>query len=301
MAKKKINSEKAWQIAAHIVMIVFSIIVVVPFALLIIASFTDNQWAAVNGFSFTPKEWSLQAYEYIAGQWKTIGHGYLMTIIVTVIGTILSIMITSMFAYGLSDETLPGYKILNLMVVFTMLFSGGMVASYYCWTNIFYVRNTIWALLLPGLLMNAFNVILVKNYYRFSIPHEMIEAAEIDGASQFKIFWKIVFPLSVPITATIGLMTALNYWNEWQNGLYYLTERGGSQYYTIQIIMNKINENLSFLSQNTTGAAAINVADLPSTTVRMAIAIIGILPIMIVYPFFQRYFVKGITLGGVKG
>ena len=130
----------------------------------------------------------------------------------------------------------------------------------------------------------------------------MIEAARIDGASEIRIFWKIIFPLSAPIIATIGLMTGLAYWNDWTNGLYYLTERGGGHLYTIQILLNKINESISFLASNASGSSGnVNVANLPTTTVRMAIAIVGVLPIMIVYPFFQKYFVKGITLGGVKG
>ncbi len=298
---KTYSDEKRWLAASHIILIICSLLVIVPFLLLVIASFTDNSWAAVNGFRFFPKEWSVSAYTYISTQWATIGRGYLMTIIVTAIGTFGSIMLTSMYAYGLSVETLPGSKILNFLTVFTMLFSGGIVASYFCWSNIFHVRDTIWALILPNLLMNAFNVILVKNYYKFSLPGELLEAARIDGASEFGVFWKIVFPLSVPIIVTIGLMTGLLYWNDWTNGLYYLTERGGSDLYTIQILLNQINENITFLTQNTSSSVSVNVAELPTTTVRMAIAIVGVLPVMIVYPFFQRFFVQGITLGGVKG
>ncbi len=298
---KTYSDEKRWLAASHIILIICSLLVIVPFLLLVIASFTDNSWAAVNGFRFFPKEWSVSAYTYISTQWATIGRGYLMTIIVTAIGTFGSIMLTSMYAYGLSVETLPGSKILNFLTVFTMLFSGGIVASYFCWSNIFHVRDTIWALILPNLLMNAFNVILVKNYYKFSHPCELFESARIDGASEFGVFWKIVFPLSVPIIVTIGLMTGLLYWNDWTNGLYYLTERGGSDLYTIQILLNQINENITFLTQNTSSSVSVNVAELPTTTVRMAIAIVGVLPVMIVYPFFQRFFVQGITLGGVKG
>lgn len=295
------SDERRWYVAANVVLIIFSILILVPFVLLIIASFTDNKWAAANGFTFFPKEWSLEAYRYISNQWATIGRGYLMTIIVTAVGTFLGIMITSMYAWGLSDNNLPGVKILNFLTVFTMLFSGGIVASYYIWTNVFHIRDTIWALILPGLLMNGFNVILVKNYYKFSIPGELVEAARIDGASEFKSFWKIVFPLSLPITVTIGMTTGLMYWNDWTNGLYYLTERGGSQYYTVQIILNQINNNLQFLTQNASNVASVNVGELPSTTVRMAIAIVGVLPVLVIYPFCQKYLVKGITLGGVKG
>jgi putative aldouronate transport system permease protein len=156
------------------------------------------------------------------------------------------------------------------------------------------------ALIFPNLLMNAFNIILVKNYYNSSVPDSLKEAARIDGAGEFRIFYNIVFPLSKPIIATIGLMTAISYWNDWTNGLYYLTERNGSQYYTIQIVLNTVNENINFLASHAGEMGGISVASIPSTTVRMAIAVVGVLPILLIYPFFQKYFVKGITMGGVK-
>lgn len=287
------------QIIAHSVCGLFALMALLPFILLIITSFTDNAWATANGFSFTPKEWSLDAYRYIAVQWNMIGKAYLMTIVVTAIGTTISILITTLFAYALNQTDIPGMKIFSFMLVFTMLFNGGLVATYYTYVNYFNIRNTLWALVIPGLLMNAFNVILVRNYYSSSIPISMIEAARLDGASEFGIFCKIVMPLSLPIIATIGLMTGLMYWNDWQNGMYYLTERGGGYLYTIQIILNNINENIQVLLRNASSMGGMNVK-MPSTTVRMAIATVGILPILIIYPFFQKYFVKGITLGGVK-
>lgn len=287
------------QTIAHIVCGLFALLALLPFVLLIVASFTDNTWATANGFSFFPKEWSLEAYRYIAAQWDTIGRAYVMTIIVTAVGTFLSILITTLFAYAISQKNIPGMKVLSFLMVFTMLFNGGLVATYYTYVNYFHIRNTIWALVVPNLLMNAFNVILVRNYFVNSIPYSLIEAARLDGASEFGIFGRVVLPLSIPIIATIGLMIGLAYWNDWQNGLYYLTQRDGSQYYTIQIILNNINENINALLQNSSATGNMNVR-MPSTTVRMAIATVGILPILVIYPFFQRYFVKGITLGGVK-
>lgn len=287
------------QLLAHIVCGLFTLLALLPFILLIVASFTDNTWATANGFSFFPKEWSLDAYRYIAGQWSTIGRAYVMTILVTVIGTACSIFITTLFAYAICQTEVPGMKLLSFMMVFTMLFNGGLVATYYTYVNYFHIRNTVWALIVPNLLMNAFSVILVRNYFMNSIPYSLIEAARLDGAGEFRIFFHVVMPLSVPIVATIGLMTGLCYWNDWQNGLYYLSERGGGQYYTIQIVLNNISENINALLQSSSVTGGMNIK-LPSTTVRMAIATIGILPILLIYPFFQRYFVKGITLGGVK-
>jgi putative aldouronate transport system permease protein len=279
-----------------------ALLALAPFILLAIASFTDNLWATSNGYSFFPRKWSLEAYRYIGFRWEQLGRAYMMTIIVTAIGTTASVFITTPFAYAISEPGIPGMKGVSFLLIFTMLFNGGIVATYYSYVRIFHIRNTIWALLVPNLLMNAFNVILVRNYFQSSIPPSLKEAARIDGASEFRIFAQIMMPLSLPIVATIGLMTAIHYWNDWINGMYYLTERGGSQYYTIQIILNNINENIQILLQNASAAASmgINLAQMPSTTIRMAIATMGIIPILVMYPFFQRYFVKGITLGGVK-
>ncbi|MDO5423703.1 MAG: carbohydrate ABC transporter permease [Eubacteriales bacterium] len=293
------REDRITQSVSHAVMIFASLLVLIPFLLLVIASFTDNTWAAANGFTFFPKKWSLDAYRYIWQQWQTIGRAYLVTIFVTAVGTLLSIALTTLMAYGTSQEQVPGMRVLNFLILFTMLFNGGLVATYYSYVNLFHIRNTIWALIVPNLLMSAFQIILVRNYFRTGIPPSLSEAARLDGAGEFRIFVKVVLPLSKPILATIGLMTGLAYWNDWQNGLYYLTERGGSSYYTIQVILNNINNNIQSLQQNASALGSMNIK-LPTTTIRMAIAVVGILPILLVYPFFQQYFVKGITLGGVK-
>ena len=207
-----------------------------------------------------------------------------------------------MFGYGLTVRGLPGRKVLLIMVVISMLFNGGIVASYFVYTNVINIRDTYFALLLPGFLMTGFNVILVNNYFKNSVAEELLEAARIDGSSEFRVYWKILFPLSVPILATIGILTAIMYWNDWTNGLYYLSARDGQKYYTIQLILNQINNNVNFIATNAAQMGmTLDTSKIPSTTVRMAIAAVGILPLLIAYPFFQKYFVKGISLGGVKG
>lgn len=296
--KKK--DELKWSIISNGILLIFALAAVLPFILLVMASISNENIVMTNGYSFLPQGFSLDAYRYIFSQAGTIGRGYINTMIVTLIGTALSMLITSMFAYALSNERLPGAKILNFLCIFTMLFSGGQVASYYVWSRIFNIRDTIWGLVFPNLLMNAFNVVLVKNYFTFSIPSSLKEAARIDGCGEFKIFWKIVMPLSIPINATIGLMTGLIYWNDWVNGLYYLTARDGSKFYTIQIILNQINDNITWLASGAAAMTTVSTGHFPTTTTRMAIAVIGIVPIMIIYPFLQRYFVKGITIGAVK-
>jgi putative aldouronate transport system permease protein len=298
----KSPEETITQILAHAILISICLFALFPFALLVISSFTDNESAIIYGYSFTPKKWSIEAYSYIVREWRTLGRAYGITILVTCLGTALSLLLTSMLAYALSKDDLPGKNILMFLVIFPMLFNGGIVSTYLVYNNIFKIRNTIWALIVPGLLMNGFSVILVRNYYRSNIPQALFEVARLDGIGEVTVFIKIVVPLSLPIFATIGLMTAIAYWNDWINGLYYLTERGGGHLYNIQNILNRINENISFLASNISrmGGQTVSTAQLPSATVRMAVAAVGIIPILAVYPFFQKYFIKGITIGAVK-
>ena len=296
-----VSHNKIGQFFMHLICVLLCIACVAPFILLIVSSLTEEATLMRNGYSFWPEVWSLETYLYILRKGSTILRAYGITVFVTVVGTVVSILITLMFSYPLSRKELPFRYQLSFFVFFTMLFNGGIVTTYYVWTNYFNIRNSFWALVLPNLLMSAFNVMLVKNYFKFSIPESLLEAARIDGAGEIRIFAKIVMPLSLPILATIGLMTAITYWNDWTNGLYYLTDRGGSHLFTIQLVLNKINENINFLAQNASAlGSGVDVSSIPTTTARMAIAVVGILPILIAYPFFQRFFVKGIMLGGVK-
>lgn len=292
------KSKRGWNVAANIVMCVLCFLALAPFVLLIIASFTDETVAMTQGYSYFPAKFSMAAYEYIVAQWKMLGRAYLMTIVVTAIGTSVGLIITALLGYMLSERNLPGRRILNFYVVFTMLFNGGLVPTYIMYVGTFHIKNTIFGLIIPNLLLSGFNVMLVRNYFENSIPRDLYESARIDGASEFQTFLNVALPLSTPILATVGMMMGIAYWNDWQNGLYYLGP-DGKQFYTIQNILNNINENIAFLASNAT--TGVSLADLPTATVRMAIAVVGVLPIMIVYPFFQKYFAKGITMGAVKG
>lgn len=276
-------------------MILLSLMAVLPFILLVTASFTDNNTAVREGYSYLPSVWSLEAYQYILKNAAMIFNAYKMTILSTLIGTAGGVLMTCLFSYMLSQKELPGRKVLTFIVLLTMLFNGGLVPTYLVYSSTFHIKDTIWALVVPNLLMNGFNIILVKNYFENSIPGELYESARIDGAKELCIFFRIALPLSKPIMATIGLLMGITYWNDWQNGLYYLNDKS---LYTIQNVLNQINQNIAYLAQT---SVSVNVADLPTATARMAIAVIGILPVLIVYPFFQKYFVKGITMGAVKG
>lgn len=289
---------KRWQVAAHIVMVLLSVLALAPFVLLVIASFTEENVALKYGYSYLPRAWSLDAYAYIAQNASTFVRAYGMTILVTVVGTVVSIVLTALTAYVLSKRQLPGVAALNLIVIFTMLFNGGLVATYISYVTLFHIKNTVLALIVPSLLMNAFSVMLVRNYFSNNIPEEIYESARIDGASEMLIFFRLVLPLSVPILATVGLMAGIAYWNDWQNALYYIDDKS---LYTIQAVLNSINESISALTSLGGSSAGVTAADLPSTTIRMAVAVVGILPILCVYPFFQKYFAAGLMAGSVKG
>lgn len=299
----KTKEYKITQVITNMICSIAAICAIVPFVLLIMSSFTDNEWASVHGFNFWPGKWSLEAYRYIVMKWEMIGHAYMMTILVTILGTGICLFISVLFAYGISKTQIPGMTVVSFLLIFTMLFNGGLVSTYYCYSQIFHIKDTIWALVFPNMLLNAFNVILIRNYFVTSIPVSLEEAARIDGAGEFRILGSVILPLSKPIMATVGLMTGLGYWNDWMNGLYYLTARGGSKYYTIQIVLNNISDDIRALAaaaSSSSGSLATAAMKMPSTTIRMAIAVVGILPILVIYPYFQQYFVKGITLGGVK-
>lgn len=290
------NHHHAMTRSAHAVLILLTLAAIVPFVLLIIASFTDNNVAITEGFSFFPSKWSTDAYQYIVNEKDTMLRAYGITIVVTLIGTTLGLLISVMLAYSLANSDLPGRNFMTFFVTLTMLFNGGLVPTYLIYTNVFHIKDTLTALIVPNLLMNGFNVILIRNYFATGVPTVLYEAARIDGASEFYIFYRIALPLSKPILATVGLLMGIAYWNDWQNGLYYLND---TSLYSIQNILNRINENISFLASNST--SGVKISDLPTSTIRMAIAVIGILPIVCIYPFFQEYFVRGIAVGAVKG
>ena len=296
---RTITDEKRFRCFSTIILAILAAITLLPIILIVIASFTKEQDLIEYGYSYLPKELSLDAYYYMVKQKTMILRSYGVSIFATLIGTLLSVILTTMLAYPMSRKDFRYRNILAFFVFFTMLFHGGIVSSYIMWTNLFHIKNTIWALIFPNYLVTAFHVFLVRNYYANNIPDSLIESAKLDGASEYTIFLRIMIPLAVPSVATISLFTGLCYWNDWTNGLYYVTE---TKYYGIQNLLIRIMNNIQFLKSGTTstllGTAAV---DLPGTAVRMAMAVVGILPIVMIYPFVQKYFIKGVIIGAVKG
>jgi len=291
------TTNKKVQIIANLVMICATAFTVIPFLLLFAASLTDSTEIALNGYSFFPAKLSLEAYAYIWNEKQQIFRAYAITIFTTVVGTTISLLITTLYAYALSKPSFIGKKFFSLFLLFTMLFNGGLVPTYTMYTRYLGIKNSIWALIVPSLLMSAMNVILVRSYIQNNIPLSLTEAAYIDGANEYRIFAQIVCPLSKPILVTIGLFIGVGYWNDWTNGLYYVTD---NKLYSIQQLLNNMLKNIEYLSSNS-AAMASTIIDVPKSTVRMAIAVVGILPILVIYPYVQKYFVKGIALGAVKG
>lgn len=296
---QRIKGERGMEVAAHIVMVILSLLAIAPFLLMLSGSFTSDNALVKTGYRFIPPEFSAAAYRYLFSEASQIGRAYLITIIVAASGTLLSLLISSMAAFALSQKQVPGLKAIFILFLIPMLFNGGIVASYINYTNIFHIKDTIFAYIVPNYLVSVFNIILIRNYIGSSLPDSLLEAAEMDGASMPRIYFTMVLPLSKPILATTGLLTAVAYWNDWVNGLYYIND---SRLYTVQVLLDQMNKNVQFLSAHSNNAAMGGASStLPTISIRMAIAVVGILPIVILYPFFQNYFKSGITMGAVKG
>ena len=296
-----VDRSKTFQIIANAVMILLVLFCLVPFALLIVSSITKETSLVKYGYSFIPREIDLAAYKYLLVDSTDIIRGYGISALVTVVGTICNLTITTLFAYPLSRKDLPARNALAFFLFFTMLFNGGLVPSYIMWTQNFHIKNTLAALLFPSLMMNAFYVIMMRTYFTTNIPDAVIEAARIDGAGELRILSQVVMPMSIPIIATLALLAGLAYWNDWLNGLYYISD---DRLFSIQVLLNRMLLDVQFLMSNSDAAKSLQQNEefvLPSTGIRMAVAVMGALPILVVYPFFQKYFVKGIVIGAVKG
>lgn len=293
------KQEKQYQRGITATILILVVLTLSPFVLLIMSSVSSESSLIRNGYQFWPQTFSLDAYKYILRNSDTILKAYGLTILTTAVGTLTSLFLTITLAYPLSRKKLKGRNVITFLIFFTMLFHGGVVPSYILWARYLKIKNTFWALVLPNLLINPFHLILMKNYFENSIPQEIMEAAELDGAGPIGILGYVILPMGKPIIATIAMFTILTYWNDWTNALYFVSD---SRLWSLQILLQNILNNVQFLSKNSQVASQIglSVASIPSVSVRMAIAVLGVLPILVLFPFFQKYIVKGISLGAVK-
>ncbi len=298
-SKVKGKDEYIFQFVITTLLVILALCALLPFWLLIMSSFTSEETLLKEGYKFLTDKISFYSYEYMfITNAKRIFQAYGITFFITIFGTTLSLLIGPLLAYPLSRSDYKRRKLFTLLVFFTILFNGGLVPQYIMWTQLFHLKNSIWALVFPNLVFNGFYIMLFKNSFKATIHPALIEAAKIDGASEFMIYRVIVMPLSKPILATVGLMIGLGYWNDWMNGLYYINK---PDLFSLQVLLNNIMNNINTLATMSELSAQGASMDLPGRGIRMAMAVIGVLPIMILYPFFQRYFIKGISMGSVKG
>lgn len=291
--------KKGWNIFFNILLAIFSALCIVPVLFILIISFTSNNSIQEFGYKFIPNEWSLDAYRFLWNEKSAIFHAFIISVSVTSLGILIGLSLTTTMGYALSRPQYKAKNFLNWIVFIPMVFNGGMVASYVINVNLLHLSNTIWALVLP-LAVSSFNVIICKTFFRTTIPESIVESAKIDGASQLTIFSRIVLPISKPVLATIGIFLAFGYWNDWFLASLYITK---SNLVSLQAMLNNILKNIQYLANNPSAGVTLEQYKtmMPEESARMAIAIVIVIPIACVYPFFQRYFITGLTVGAVKG
>jgi ABC-type sugar transport system, permease component len=290
----------ATNVGFHVIFILLALICLVPVLVVLSISLSSEDSIRNDGYHLLPTALSGEAYDYIAQQGRMITRALGVSVLVTVAGTALGVLLTTSMGYVLSR---PNYKLKGLLtwVVFIpMVFNGGLVSSYYINSNLLGLKDTVWALILP-LAVSSFNVIICKTFFRSTIPDALIESAEIDGSSQLRIFFSIVLPISLPVLATIGLFLCFSYWNDWFQSMLYIDNQS---LYSLQALLNSLMTNVDALAKNASSMGvsyAELVATMPKESARMAVAIVIVVPVAIAYPFFQKYFISGLTVGAVKG
>lgn len=288
---------RAPNIIWNIVFIIGTIICLAPLILVIIISFTKESYITRYGYSFFPSEWSLAAYQFVLTSANLIFRAYGISIFVTVVGTVSSVLITALYAYPLARSDFKHSTLFSFIVFFTMIFGGGLVPWVMVYRHILHLNNTIWVLIIPYLI-TGWNVIILRTFMKSSIPEEVLESARIDGAGEFRTFFTIAVPLCKAGLATIALFAMLQYWNDWYLPLIFINEQ---KLYNIQYVLYQMLGSIEFIRSASTTLPPEILNSLPSESARMAIAVLAIGPIIFAYPFCQKYFVKGLTIGAVKG
>ena len=280
-------------------MLALAICVVIPFLILVGVSFSTEKDVLLNGYKLIPEHFSLNAYKYVLKNPGQILQAYKITAIFSIAATVLGVWIMCLLAYPLARRDLPGRKQINFIIFFTSLFNGGLVPTYMLITKYLHLNDTIWVYILPGL-VSVWHVFMIRTFF-MDLPDGIIEAAMIDGANQHRIFYGIVIPLSKPVIATIALLTFLGKWNSWFESMLYIKDQ---RLVSLQYFLQRIMRNIQLIkdsSQNQSSVQITAAVDVPGETARMAMAVLVAGPALFVFPFFQKYFVKGLTVGSVKG
>lgn len=282
-----------------LVFILLALVCFMPALLVLIVSFSAESSVVSKGYSYWPNAWSLESYRYLGRQIEYIGRAFLNSIGVTVVGTAIGLVLCSTMGYALSRPNYRLRKFFTWYIFIPMLFSGGLVASYMINAQILGLKNTYWALILP-ICCSSFYIIIMRTFFQTSVPDAIIESAKIDGARQIRIFVQIVLPISLPAVATIGLFYTFAYWNDWLMAKYYLNSNM-QDLFPLQYVLISLESSIEFLSRNSQFMAPGEASKVPAETVRMAMVMIAVVPIACSYPFFQKYFISGLTIGAVKG
>ncbi len=279
----------------YVVIGIFTFLCLFPFVLMITSSFMKESEIVAEGYKIFPREWTLSAYQFLLNKSNKLLNAYKVTIINTLIGTVLGLFFMSMAGFVLNRKDFKYRNAFSFFIYFTTLFSGGLVPTYMNIVNNLHLKDSVWAMILPGL-MSAWSIFLMRNFMK-SIPDSLYESATLDGAGDFRIYWQIFMPLAIPSLATVGLFLALGFWNEWYNAMLYIeTESKIPLQYFLKRMVDQTNVQ-TLIKQG----VQIDAADLPTQSIKMATAVMATGPIILLYPFVQRYFVGGLTIGAVKG
>ena len=293
------KSKKA-NIPANMVLVLLSLCFILPFVLIISASLTDEQALLDNGYKLIPSQVSFEAYQYIGKSPGQLLSSYKVTIIFSAAATFLSMIVMTLMAYPLSRPHYRFKKPVTFFIIFTMLFSGGLIPSYILMTRYLHLQDNIWVYILPNL-ANAFHIIVIRSFFQ-GLPPSLMESAKMDGASEVQVFTRIVLPLSKPVIATVALLNLLARWNDWYTALLYVRNK---QLYSLQYLLQQILREVQFVKDmaesSPVAGISINLSNLPSETMRFAMCIVAAGPMLVIFPFFQKYFAKGLTVGAVKG
>ena len=287
------------QILLSTFMIALAICIVIPVLILVGVSFSEEKDVIANGYKLIPEHFSLEAYKFVLKNPAQILQAYKITIIFSAVGTFLAVWVMSLLAYGLSRTDLPGRKYVNIFVFIPMLFGGGLVPTYLLITKYLHIDNTILVYILPSLI-SVWHVFMIRTFFQ-GLPDGIIEAAMIDGANQHRIFYSMVLPLSKPVLATVALLTFLGKWNEWFTSMLYINDQ---KLVSLQYFLQRIMRNIQLLKESSTESSSTVITsaiEVPGETARMAMAVLVAGPALFIFPFFQKYFVKGLTVGSVKG
>lgn len=284
----------------HLIMILFCLACIIPFVFVVIISFSSTDSIRSIGFSFVPESWSVEAYAYVMKLGDQLWRSYFNSFFITVVGTILTLIVTILYSYALYRKDFKYRKFFTFFCFFTMIFGGGLAPTFVVVKQVLGLSDSYWAIIIP-MLLNPFNLIIMRTFFQSSIPEELIDAAAIDGSGEYTTLFRIILPITKPGIATVGLLSALAYWNEWFIPMLYVRN---PKYVPLQYLLQQMQLKVDFLVKNSAmiGAEAANVMrDLPQDSLKMALVVLIVIPIACAYPFFQRYIISGLTIGSVKG